>query len=687
MGSSFYLQLAPYLLLEFTYGDQTTTYISSQVKLARILNTYLNGQVQFLNTSPSQNITQNVLDTSAANIGGYKWAFLDKDVPVPYINTDTNLAYADLSNVFTSTYVMYDRVRLHLLSGYRLEDLQGLIAQVYVKEAQTSKISVFANNVYLNSDDRDVFNSKPILLGDRMYDRYIEFFVPSLKAANTVFYSNPANAVSIGYQYSSNNRGFLYNSAIYVKVYEISSIEKKNGNMFLYTSDTYEVNVNQEDVYSLLTANIEEASDGDYFIYYPAYDGNFVEDFISDLNANGGDHVIINDIDIYEQVGLENLLTYSFSQVQQSGFDGPLEFRPICKYADSAVTLSVDYTVRIYNRENGFQIIRRASVTSFSPKKYGKSTDKIALGELSYPMKVYNKVYGNSSVTFNNSDSVPTKFTTVYVPVFYDSKKVLAQVKSLLATGADPLSPDFESSLFFGQGDARIYLSDFDSYFKFAVNEVDPATGALKKLDLSAGTIQIAFKDLNGNMIKFSALESTSESLQTHGELVFKIPGYIRSKVLEKTPSNFYLVSTFELADTILYTGSVDNIENINKETARIKELFSKIVSTQGATSSGNSNENTGNTTNTLSEKFSATDAITFANASATNAAKQYDKVKNTDIPGYATYDGSVSVRDGIVPVSLKKDSLSSYNATVKLITPVEKLPTSSTSTSNESDV
>lgn len=178
MGSSFYLQIAPYLLLEYTYGDNSSTYVSSQVKLARISNAYLDGQVQFLNTTPSINVTQNVLDTSAANLGGYRWAFLDIDVPVPYINTDTNLTYTDLSSLLTALYVTYDRVRIHILAGYRLEDLEGLIIQIYGREAQTSKFSVLANNVYLNSDDRDILNPRPLLIGERMYDRFVEVLVP-----------------------------------------------------------------------------------------------------------------------------------------------------------------------------------------------------------------------------------------------------------------------------------------------------------------------------------------------------------------------------------------------------------------------------------------------------------------------------------------------------------------------------
>jgi hypothetical protein len=675
MGNSFYTQLAPYLLLEYTYGDQSTTYLSSQVKLARITNDYLDGQVQFLNTSTAQTTTQNVLDTSAANLGGYRWAFLDKDVPVPYINTDPKLVYTDLSGatppIFVATFVKYDRVRIHLLSGYRLEDIQGLLAQVYVKEAQTSKIAVFANNVYLNSDDRDILNSRPILMGDRMYDRYFEFLVPSLNAANQDFFANPTNPVSIGYQYSSNNRGFLYDSAIYVKVFEISSIEKKNGNIFLNTADDFEINVNQQDVYSQLSANIIEATDGDYFQYYPTFAGNFIEDFIADLNASGGDYVVLNDLDVYEQVGLEEISTYSFTQAQLGGFNAPLEFRPLLKYADSAVTFSIDYTVRIYNRENGFQIIRRSSVTSFNPRKYGKNIEKIALAQQSFPMKVYNKVYNGNSVTF----AVPSQssnFSTVYIPVFYDSKNIVIQTKSVLAEGADPLNPNFGiDSIYFGQGDARLYLSDFDSYVKLSVFQVNSPP---KRLDLSASTIQIAFKDTTGNMMKFPALESTTENSKTDGEVVFKIPGYVRQRVLESDTSigHFYIVSASSGSpDTILYTGSVDNIDNIGKEQKRLSEIattatsFTEIAATnRTATVTGTVTTVTATTTtaptttnNILNpaptQNNSIIQTLTESNSRAIQeVTAATEETQPVEIPGYSNDTRAESVKKGVTPVS-----------------------------------
>ena len=664
MGNSFYVQISPYLLLEYIYGDSSSTYISNQVKLAKIQNSYQGGQIQFLNNSASSSITQNVLNNSVANIGGYKWVYLGTDVPVPYINTDPKLVYTDMSTSLTSLYVMYDTVRIHIVSGYRLEDLQGLIVQIYGREAISGNTSILANSLYLNSSSRDILNSRPILLGDQMYDRYIDVLIPSLKYINTEFFNNPANPYSIGYQYTTDHNGFLYNSAIYVKVYEIKSLNTTNGITYLNTSDSYEVNVNQEDLYSSLSAHIEEATDGDYFNYYPTYGGDFVDQFIADLNSSGGDYVIINDIEVYEQIGAEQILSFSFSQVQQSGFDGPLTYRPILKHAGTSVSFSIDYTVRIYNKVNSFQIIRRASTTSFNPRKYGKQLQKIALADQAYPLKVYNKVYGNSPVTFTGTDYT-SSFNTVYLPVFYERRNLVVQHKTLLANGTNPVNTDFYQSIYFGQGDAMIYLSDFDSYFKFIVAQIDAKSGALTYLDLTAGNISIAFKDASGNTIKIPSEPSDATNSQAKGELVFHIPGSVKSKVLYTgtTTVPFYLLTESSgSAETLLYSGLVDNITNISKETSRAQTIATAIQSTSNTTSVA---------VNTSSTIIGATSVSLLQTLTAANSASvsslQSDQVQSPTIPNYNYDNGSSTIKSALTPVSQTNKSVSQQQVSTKL--------------------
>ncbi len=644
-SNSTYVQLSPYLLLEYIYADSSTTYVSSEVKLARIDNAYLDGQCQFLNTSPSVDITQNVLNNSAANLGASKWAYLSNNAPVPYINLDSNLTFTELSSLLTSVYSKYDTVKVHILSGYRLEDIQGLILQIYAKEAQSGLDTVLTNNVYLNSDSRDILNARPIMLGDRMYDRYIEVQIPSIKDINDNYYGDPSNVLSLGYQYTSDHRGILFNSSIYVKIYEITSLEKTNGITYFYTSEFYEVNVNQEDFYSSLQANIEEASDGDYFNYYPSYASDFVADFIESLNVAGGDYVLINDIDVYEQVGADSLLTFSFSQVQLAGFDGPLTFRPIMKYASSAVAFSIDYTVRIFNRENSFQFIRRASTTSYNVRKYGKELQRIKLAEQTYPFKVYNKIYSGPTLSYTTQSST-NSFSTVYVPVFFDSKNLIVDVKSILATGADPLSPDFSNSILFGQGDARIYLSDFDSYFKFSIKQVEPKTGAHINVNLSASVIELAFKDKSGKMIKVASLDSNLQTLLSNGEVSFKVNGYLRDQVLyDDSVKNFYIISvTTGFAETLIYTGTVDKSENIHLEQNRLKDLSGKL--TISNISDVNLNSVTG-------QPFSLTQQLTNANNIITTPGNS-EQVQPIVIPGFSQDQNAQSIKSGLVPVATK---------------------------------
>lgn len=670
MGNSFYVQISPYLLLEYIYADNSTTYLSSQVKLSRIKNDYLGGQLQFVNGSAAQNTTQNVVDFSAANLGGYKWALLNRDVPVPYISTDNNLTLTDLTSLLSSIYVKYDKVRVHIISGYRLEDIQGLIFQVYAKEAMTSNVAVLANNVYLNSDDRDILNHRPILLGDRMYDRYIEFLVPAVKGINEDFYANPSNPISIGYQYTTTNAGILFNSGIYFKVFEIKTTEKKGGNLFLYTSNVFESSVNQEDIYSALSANIQESSNGDYFTYYPTYGGNFIEDFIQSLNANGGDYVVINDIEVYEQVGLDNILTFSFSQMQGDGFDSALEFRPIIKYSDSAVTFSIDYSVRVYNRANGFQIIRRATTTSFNPRKYGKQLEKIALANQSYPFKVYNKVYGNSPVTFIGNDYA-TQFSTVYVPVFYESRNLTVQHKTVLANGTNPVSPDFYDNINFGQGDARIYLSDYESYFKFVIRQVQPKTGALTPLDLTSGDVVMKFRDAQNNDIKIPAETSDSNNAKSQGEVVFKLPDFIRKKVLTtRGVQPFYIVSSVPGAsDTLIYTGTVDRIENVSKETARVKEIVSMATtSAAGAQPMTMASPTIKVRTNgAIAPGKSIVDTLTDSNSLSIDTIKSTPAVNPVSIPGYSVDSNASSIKNGVSPISMDAEVVAQSDVSQRL--------------------
>ena len=128
-----------------------------------------------------------------------RWAYLSLNSAVPIINTDTNLILEDLTASITASTIVYDKMRIHLLSGYDFGNLEGFILDVQWKEwSQYSSSSVTmhpASYVYLKSELEKInFSTSPLFLGDRLYDRYIDVLIPSLGEANFDFWNSPATS-------------------------------------------------------------------------------------------------------------------------------------------------------------------------------------------------------------------------------------------------------------------------------------------------------------------------------------------------------------------------------------------------------------------------------------------------------------------------------------------------------------
>ena len=77
---------------------------------------------------------------------------------------------------------------------------------------------------------------------------------------------------------------------------------------------------------------------------------------------------------------------------QLSDFDDPQLFRPIILNSAIAVSFAINYTLRLFNRADSTQIIKKARLTSFDPKKYGRRLNKINLGTVPTVAKVYNQI-------------------------------------------------------------------------------------------------------------------------------------------------------------------------------------------------------------------------------------------------------------------------------------------------------
>ena len=166
------LQITPYALVEYNYD--ITDLGTDDISFILIDSSYTNSR-QILNETKGNNPTSNILDRSSVKLSDSRtWAYLDQDRPTPYNILDaSNLISNNLSALTNTNWpVKYETVKLHLLSGYNLEDLDGLILSIEYPEV-SGKSNVIAQITYLKGDEYVKLNSRPIIINGITYDRYI----------------------------------------------------------------------------------------------------------------------------------------------------------------------------------------------------------------------------------------------------------------------------------------------------------------------------------------------------------------------------------------------------------------------------------------------------------------------------------------------------------------------------------
>lgn len=586
-----FVQATPEILIEYDYSNLISPDTMS-VSFTRIVNSLASGQVQLLNPDSAVDTTGNVQERSALQISAGKFADLDKDDIPTYLAYQENLGNITTSTV-TGSNVPYDRVRIHLLSGYNFEDKDGVIIQIRATE-RSGKELVYASLAFLKDSDFFEFNAKPIWLGDRFYDRYFDVKIPSTKLINDTFYSLEGNVLqssSFVALITSNGLGFLRAQPLHISVTEIKSTDllKVAGARYnIYNIGTTKtVALNQADEFSLFSAVVQPASNGkDYFEYFGSWNGGFIEDFI--LNANslpGNNYIVLHEIRLYEQIGSLYTQTDLQQSIQEEDFDKPKRFRPTLLNADTAVSFTLEYTCRLYNKADASQIIRTASYTSLSPKDWGEELPQLKLLNAPEPYKIYNKVVDGPTIVneaFVQSSAEVVPFTTKYVPSFFDRFTVNLTQDTIMLDKDGQLVAEktTDTKPVFGQGDCNIVINPFDNFLRFTILKVSGNDIPIP-LDLgSSATYYLVFINDSEKKMRFPAFTDSVLGDPTKGDVLFKIPEADAEKVLTFTTKEFYIVSRFsDGTETMLYQGKFNTPENIQE----VKSLTENVKVSQSA--------------------------------------------------------------------------------------------------------
>ena len=446
MESSRFISISEQILIEYVYTSQSTptTFNTATYPIELMRDTNTKG-TYFFNTDTVSAVMGNYRDISAVsnNTARTQYVSLDTDIGVPY--NDFSPALTDSANLlqtFTPELdVAYDKIRIHFISGFSFEGFDGIVFESLAPRRDGVMLNL--SSINFNKLDTPTFNPDPLLIADKLYATFIEWRVPSLYYMNNLFTASDANGVA--YKLTE-GQGFLGTPAITLKASGIFQTITENAYSFYEMQEINSVSILNRDIYDNLYAEVKQSDGGDYFELSGQVTGSTFSNFIAQLNSSGGNYVVFHEISVTEQIGQVFSQT-SFQVISQDSlYDEPVLFRPIIKNANSAVSFSIAYVLRLYNRADATQIIKNAKLTSFDTQKYGPQMIQINLGVVPTVANVYNQINndtgkqlvigtggagaGSGITTANTSEQIVEKLVvkTSYVTTFRDRIKVKAAI-------------------------------------------------------------------------------------------------------------------------------------------------------------------------------------------------------------------------------------------------------------------
>jgi hypothetical protein len=585
--TSKYVQLTPYLVMEYMYADQPNpeTYNVNTGNPAVGFNKLINGilkykdqplnEVQIFNPNEDYSITQNTSVNSVVKVSENSYITLNPNLIVPYNDFNTELTNtADLPIVFPSNIsVVYDSVRYHVLQGYNLANIDGLILGIQYLDQDGSYVTF--SQILINSGTAQDYtlNPAPLTIGSNIYDKYFEIKIPSLLSMNNQYAAatSPNKPNTLAGKTSKSGQGYVYGSPIRVNVYEVLDTTQTNG------YDTYGVNtiavlsLESEDPFTNIGAFIAPADAGDFFQYFATDNGGFIENFILFQNSIGNQYYIEHTVETLEQIGAALITTNTFSVIQTTAYDVPNLYRPIVRYAGSAASFTLRYTMNLINSKDQSRLVRNASYTSSDPGRYGTNIQPLALSVLPQVQKIYNKVASAANITVPNNNPVPREIVK-YANVFVERNLVNTTMTNLVVRGTTITQADSGTTdeVSYGIGQAYITLSPFDNYYKFTFykRSVD---GTSQLLDLtSSGTFSIVFIDNSNNQLFAPSISDKNLANAARGELAFKVDQSLAKQVLNFTNRRFYISNQPVIQAQGNFTGAnaASKISNVKQKLA-----------------------------------------------------------------------------------------------------------------------
>ena len=581
-----FVKLTEYCLLEYQYESLSP---SSPILITSPFYKLKTGENEIFMYNPDSALyeTGNIKDLTVIPLSTNGGRFV-------YLDSENNPNYTEYSTDLTETVVpggsiIGDKARFYIASGFQFTEFTNMVLSI--RQDMNDGNALILASILLNATtigDILLYATRPFIVGNTLYDRYVDIVVPSIKNMDEEFYTSLNQANTFEYQITG-GVGLVKNNPITVNLFECTFAQDLKTEDEVYTTvdinRSYTAQISQANDFDLVGAKIREAVDGDYLEFFATWNQGFPEEFIGILEKRSGQSwIIFHQLSIFEQIGSTFIKSGDATFFQETNFDEPLIFRPILKNANEAVTMVVDYSVRLVNRVTNEQIIRTASLTVVNPNKYGKSLLKLDLADKPNSYKISNlivkkltdgfQVYNDptmvkpavnttATTTAAVEPTVITNTVTQYVPVFYVQNAIAVSETSHLTRSGK------KKEFAFGQGKLSIAVTPFDNTFKFQVKTESTTNQGNTKLNNMDLTQFSGFELVFGSAASKISIKNVTDQSQVNsdlGEILFKVDAATTSRIQSLEDPKFYIVTVGKDGSrSALYTGKWYKSDDITK--------------------------------------------------------------------------------------------------------------------------
>jgi hypothetical protein len=567
-----YIQLTDFLLIEYEFNRDG---IEDTIYDGKVVNTTSGFKQYYDKSSSALGETNNILELNSVATDPRRSGWFNNHTDISQFND-----YFDSSlNVGATTYA-HDTVKVHIISGYNFDDIAGFLLQVRAEDSSLNLVDLI-NFTYIKQDEIRTggvtkFSANALFLGSKLYDKYVEFKIPSVYALGNDTFG-----------------GFDSSLGQFLNVKPLSDVH-----ITYSTVPTIQSSATTDNVYSLVeevdlqlpvtsTADrfnsfIAQSTEGDYIEFYATFDEQIIGQYMGDIESgrialytsnNPNDNydsfsetygtdaakwVLIHELFVYEHFGSSSILTQKFSFTQENNFSQANYFRPVLQNADIDSSFTIQYICRLTNRMDGSQIIRRSAFSSTDPKKYGLRFTRINVNNI-IPYKVFNRI----DQTQPNIMQTGLKPQTKFVKVFYDTTEVLMNQKNEV----------------YPQGIGPLMLRKSDSVYKFKFEKYNEESDERENVDLS-GAYNYGLLFVLDDESKLEVGPTYSMNMNTTvGELEFKLSESQVERLLKQKDKTYaIIIKNPDGTSYNFYEGQYYSYQKRETQRSEIETYINKIT-------------------------------------------------------------------------------------------------------------